>query len=86
MEKGTDLHRRRSHPGWQPGDPEQPPPPPLQPQQGAQWGPFFCLPPRRWLVPPSEGAAAGARGWERDAALPRVQRAACGRDTVLFTW
>lgn len=35
---------------------------------------------------PGAGAVAGLPGREQDAALPWVQRAARGRDVVLFTW
>lgn len=35
---------------------------------------------------PGAGAVAGLPGLEQDAALPWVQRAARGRDMVLFTW
>ena len=92
-EGGTDPHLHRSHPGSQPGDPEQPPPHPARHRRDAQWGPFFCLP------PPTAGSCRPAKerprvpgagvavlpGWEQDGALPRVQRAARGGDTVLFT-
>lgn len=87
-----DTHLHCSHPGSQPGDPEQPLPPPARPWQDAQWGPFFCLPPAAGSCRPAKEpprvpgvGVAVLPGREQDAALPWVQRAARGGDTVLFT-
>lgn len=66
MEEGMDPHLHYNNMGWQPGDPGQPPPPP---PAGCSMGAILPPPPRHRLVPPGEGAAAGARGWAGGSVL-----------------